>query len=127
MTMTEKTRSTTRDLPVDMTPEEIAGVKDRALAELTEILDLQFEAKDVAAGYRARIVIATKELNALRESVASGTAQRSVQCREDFHPAEGVVKVYRLDRNKCFETRPMTAEDRQDDIEDGVEAGRGGK
>lgn len=119
-----KTQETTRELPVELTRDELITFKDNAIAKIGEIEKLQGDAANTAANYRARIKIAQKELRDLCDSVASGTEQRKVVCREDFIFGENKVRIYRLDSNKFVETRTMLPDERQADIEADIEAGR---
>lgn len=119
-----KTQETTRELPVELTRDELTAFKDNAIAKIGEIEKLQGDAANTAANYRARIKIAQKELRDLCDSVASGTEQREVVCREDFLFGENKVRIYRLDSNKFVETRTILPDERQGDIEADVEAGR---
>lgn len=119
-----KTQETTRQLPVELSKDELIAFKDSAIAKIGEIEKLEGKAAEIAADYRARIKVAKGELKDLCESVESGTEQREVLCREDFLFGESKVRAYRLDTNKFVDERTMLPDERQGDIEADVEAGR---
>ena len=87
---------------------------DRIAKALGERKDVKAEAKLATSDHRTRINELDKEIETLREQVATGKELRSVSVAEFKDYRKNVVSIVRVDTREVVETREMTADERQE-------------
>lgn len=111
--MTEK--RVMKSLPCKMTDEEVR-LKGRRLAELVlQRASLQGEQKSVAADFRQRIKDVDESIAEVRDEVDSGEEMRPVTCVET-KTSRGTIETVRIDTGETIGSRPLTDEERQEEM-----------
>jgi len=107
---------TTRQLPVDLNEEEIAD-RGRAMAKsVSEKAGLQEEKKSATADINAKIKACGEVIRKLSEIISGGKEDREVSCevKKDFD--SNTVTVVRDDTGEVVEERPLTVDERQENM-----------
>lgn len=97
---------------------------DRKRDEVLHVLDDIDEQQAMMKPYRMKIAELHEQKRALREDIHSMTEKRKVKCVEERDYSKREVRVVRLDTRATVESRPMTDDDRQEEIEDLVPAAK---
>lgn len=106
-------RKITRDLPVKLTQDELAGVAKDIGRLNRERVKMEGEAKASAAQWKDRISGLDAQIADLADLADSGQRALPVACEERHDYRRGEVQVVRLDTGELLEARPMTPAERQ--------------
>lgn len=106
-------RKITRDLPVKLTQDELAGVAKDIGRLNRERVKMEGEAKASAAQWKDRISGLDAQIADLADLADSGQRALPVACEERHDYRRGEVQVVRLDTGELLESRPMTPAERQ--------------
>jgi hypothetical protein len=120
MTKTFVLRSFTRDLPVDLTPDEMRDRGERMAQLAGDIDQHDLHAQQVKADLKAARTALEAEMSKLGLAIRRKQEVRPVQCHEEAVPTDGVVVTRRLDTNELVSgpgsTRPLRDDERQQTI-----------
>lgn len=106
----------TRQLPVNLTQEEV-NIRALELARrLEEISDVQAEKTEAMAGFKARFEELDKATERLGRIIRSGFEYRDVQIEERPNHEKRVVEIYRTDTGDRVDVRAMTEAEMQADL-----------
>lgn len=117
---------TIRNLPVELTPDEL-HFRSMRLAEATKKIDeVQEKRRSQNQAIYRELKDLTAERRVLTEVVTTGTEVREVKCEERKNYGAGRIEVVRLDTGEVVDTIPMREADRQLEIPspDGAEEER---
>lgn len=124
--MSKFPRRVTREFTAEITDEQ-AIEKYKELVEVDEEIARTAAQKAAAmADYNLQLKDLRKQQTTLLGTIKTKIETRSVECEERLNEDRQEIEVVRLDTGKVVDewTRPMTAEERQLDLE-GVDAGNG--
>ena len=106
----------TRSLPCELTEQEY---KDRA-RELTDTMHdrdkIELERTEHAKTLKWKMDRKTTEIQILARTVRTKEEDRQVQCEHQTDYEDAVVNVVRLDTGEIVGSRPMTHEERQQQL-----------
>jgi hypothetical protein len=109
----EHVDSEERNLPVNLTVDELAE-RGQLLAQLgVEIEDLKEERKQAAASAKADIDEKDAERVKLQKAVAAGQETRPVVCHKEINWEANVVRYRRVDTDEVVDTRAIEADEQQ--------------
>jgi uncharacterized coiled-coil DUF342 family protein len=100
---------------------------ERIAEALGEVKETKGEMKLAMSEHRTKIRDLEKEVEALREQVATGKELRSVSVAEVKDYRANVVSIVRVDTKEVVETRAMTTDERQETFPEVPRGGRGKK
>lgn len=120
--MSKKTKANPEDLGKPFKKEVLCGIsedsKRQKLGRIAEALgekkEVKAEMKLATSTHRAQINDLDKEMEVLREQVATAKELRSVSVAEHKDYRKNVVEIVRVDTREVVETREMTADERQE-------------
>ena len=107
----------TQILPVRLSDAEVLDVSRRAAETFRQRGFAEMEKKEAMAEFKGRIEALEREIHELQGIVSSQIEYRTIQCEKTTHRDLGEVVITRLDTGKIIETRPMTAKERQTEME----------
>lgn len=124
---------TTQRLPVQLTDEELLDRSTALVDNIQKTAALEEEKKSVDADFKGKIKARAEVSRKLTEIISNRTEDREVECevKKDFE--RGTVTTVRMDTGEVVETRPITADERQEELrfsarkERAPAKGRGGK
>lgn len=103
-----------RMLPCPITP--AAG--DKKAREIVEVLTEVIIQKEKAKPFHDKVKELTLKVESLRHDIKNKTEDREVNCVEERDYKHRAVRVRRIDTRAVVEERPMTDEDRQEELGD---------
>lgn len=103
-----------RALPCPINPAKA----DKKAKEIVDVLTEINVQKEKAKPYRDKVKELTLKVESLRHDITSKTEEREVTCVEERDFTHREVRVIRLDTDEVVESRTMTDEDRQEEMED---------
>ncbi len=106
-----------RVLPVRLSDPEVLDVSRRAAETFRQRGFTEREKKEAMAEFKGRVEALEREIHELQGIVSSQIEYRSIQCEKITHRDLGEVVITRLDNGSIVETRPMTAKERQTEME----------
>jgi hypothetical protein len=107
---------TIRNLPVELTPDEL-HFRSMRLAEATKKIDeVQEKRRSQNQAFYRELKDLTAERRVLTEVVTTGTEVREVKCEERKNYGACRIEVVRLDTGEIVDTIPMREADRQLDL-----------
>jgi hypothetical protein len=107
---------TTRKLPVQLTDDELQQRSQALVGNIKQTDALKEEKKTATSEFKARIGACNDVTKRLTEIISSGKEERDVECEMTKDYKGGTVTVVRLDTGEVVETRPMTADERQESM-----------
>lgn len=102
-----------QEFRIKLTTKEKQEIAQRLAACITEKRGAEAELKDVTARAKARVAEAEGRLNDLSDKLHSGHEYREVPCWEEEDLKEKRINSLRGDTGEVFESREMTAKERQ--------------
>lgn len=105
-----------RELPVDLTVEELAKKSDKLVNAELRLESQKAEKKAVVSEHNKSIKDTSEEIAALVAQLKAKTELRSVKCFERRDFATNKVDVIRCDNGQVVESRAMSLEDRQQEL-----------
>ena len=100
-------------LPVRLTDAEVLDVSRKSAELHSQCALLTAELKSVTSDIKGRIKEAEKDIFHLQNVIRSQQEYRDVQCEKSMHYDIAQVTLTRLDTGHVIETRPMTRDERQ--------------
>lgn len=110
---------TTQEFVVKLTDGEIQERKDDLFQTETELDYEKQRKKNAMAEHNARIGSVERERAALLEAIRTGSEKRKIEVKEDHVFETNKVVYRRLDTNEVVDRRPMSSEERQQEMFDG--------
>lgn len=108
---------TTKVLPVKLTEQEVAE-KAKQLALLDQQKKALEEKKKAQASLiKGQVEIVEEEMAELFHAVSKEEERREVECNRMFDYDTGTASLYRSDTGELLESREMTAEERQGELD----------
>lgn len=105
-----------RDLRVPLTQEEVDTRTEQLLELLNKVDHVREEQKRVASHARSTIKEMEQEAGQLRRDLYDRSELRPIDCEERWIYRTGVVQVVRTDTGKAVDERPMTTDERQEQL-----------
>lgn len=99
-----------------LTSEELLHRGNELSRRLEEIDALKGEAKSAAETFKGQIEERQADVLRLRSAIRSGREHREVQCTWERDDEKLTMALRRLDTSEVVESRPMTAEERQEKL-----------
>lgn len=103
-----------KDVPCGLSDDAKKGKLERIAEALGDKKEVKAAMKLATSEHRTRINELDKEMEVLREQVATGKELRSVSVVERKDYRKNLVEILRVDTRDVVETREMTTEERQE-------------
>lgn len=111
-------QQTERTLQVELTPDELLEKGRELSTAIIERLRIKNKAKYIAEGFTAEIKLFEQQIETLGMLVSEGKEFQKVKCVETVTASGIEVETTRLDTGEFVSIRPMTAEERQENLFD---------
>ena len=106
-----------RELPCELTDVELL-THSKDLAKLNQdLVEKETRKKEVASDYAAQLSAITSTIQVESRKVATGIEYRFVECQWVPNFTEDINELFRLDTGEIIETRAITQQDRQAELE----------
>lgn len=112
--------SVRRELPVELSLEELKSKSDELVDVIFKKSGLMEEKKSAVAAYNSEIKELESKIPGLAQIIKSGQEWRQVECEKRAVFETNTIEVWRLDTNKRVEVRAMTAEEREEMSQEGL-------
>lgn len=107
-----------RELRVKLTDAEWSVAAIQMAAEQQKIQEIEAEKAEINTTFKARLQGHAQKLSELGLKVRSREEARSVECQERYDLQRLTAELYRLDTGELVESRPMSAHERQEALQE---------
>ncbi len=107
----------TRPLPVQLTQEETAKKGEELALLYQQRRALEERKKDSVGLINGQLKIIEEEMASLFKAISAGEEDRDVDCSNNKDFDKGIVNFYRTDTGELLESREMTDQERQAEME----------
>lgn len=109
-------------LPVRLSDQDVQNMGTELANQFVELNRLKSErdqgVADLKEQYKEPIEQAEQAVATLSQALHKGEIVRQVECAKELDFGKGITTIYRRDTGEVIEQRPMTADERQSDLED---------
>ena len=109
--------TTTKHLRHDFTPDELAELGAKLADQYDEHRNIEEELNAVKADFKERTLCAEREIGRLSRLIKARFDMRGIECRYEWNkPDSGVVQIVRIDTGELVQERPMSDDERQEEL-----------
>lgn len=101
------------DIPVDLTPAELARMKDDLAIAAVELEELTDEARESAARFREERKELKGKVRNLARTIKHGKVPRPIECRRVLDPEARTVETVRVDTGEVVDSRAARPDELQ--------------
>jgi hypothetical protein len=114
---TDALQTATMKVPRQLDSHEVGLLESKAVAVDMEIESLLAQKKTIVAEYNARVKLARTDKNFLHTQIKTAVVEEEVTCFLVPNYKTGVMEYMHQETAECIKTRPLTAQERQLDVE----------
>lgn len=105
-----------KELKVILTTEERLEIGQNIARESTQMASEEETKTEVVSEFKARIESHKAKIAELSRTLMNGYQFREVECRREFDFKKGIVAIIREDTGELVKERPITEQERQDNL-----------
>lgn len=111
-----QTKTDTRRLKTDLTPDEITEATEELVRQLDDHNALENELAELKAEYKAKLASCEAAIQLKTQLVRNKYEHREISVNILLNYTKGTYQMFRTDTSECIEDRKMTSGERQQEI-----------